>query len=449
MEYINTNGPKIRYTFSNIGPFWLLLSFYAVVIQFIPSSISVPIGALLSFILYPINKRLAISSAFIAFFSSADLTFGGIISFSGLLCYFLLNRRIFTLNKEAIFCITILFCYLFITIFISFFENIDLLYLYYLKTNVYKGFVIPVVIIVVFSCLKYGGDDYLRCMFGVSILISLGQAICIFTGNDISVFFSYQFSISFILLLMAPSFKLKLLSLFNLAVYILLFIKGQIYFSSQDVMLVLVAVIIYFILYKRKTSFLFLILFLAIIYSNAEVQNVYSFLKDTIGLSGGVAFKFSQIFLVLGSSDFASIPWSPRVRIIELINSTDRNILANIFGSGYVSYIRESIIRFVQNKNEFLQVNDFRLDEISSGMFYGLHNTPRGFLHYGAIYFLLVTIIFYKAHKAIVSMKDSRVLSLINIFLFSLSIWNPLILFVFMQLTFLKNIKSEIIDYKK
>jgi hypothetical protein len=169
------------------------------------------------------------------------------------------------------------------------------------------------------------------------------------------------------------------------------------------------------------------------------VQSPYVVLQEYFGLKADVAFKLSQVFLVLGSPDLASIPWSPRVRVVEFINTFDRNLFEIIFGSGYVSYIEESYAQFVMNLYEYLGKDDFSRSEIVSGRYYGLHNTPRGLLHYGVIYFLVSIWIFFRVHYKSLAFQLSSHYKLANIFIFSMSIWNPSLLFVFLQLTMLNS----------
>lgn len=435
-----SNEKKLVITKS--ATWYLLLLVFSIVIQITPSLVCVPIGVVLSFFLYPYNKSLSLAAAFMTFYSSADLTFGGSFSFFGLIFAGYIFGGFFTLRKEFLFCVLLMFIYLLVTLSSSFYYEVDLLYLYYLKTNVYKELFLPIIIMLVFNGLKFDGYEYIKCMVVISFLISIGQIMVLIFDLDVLVYISYQFSISLIILLLVPSKSLKLVALMNIFVYLLLFMKGKLYFSSQDVMLVLVSVSIYFILYRKWASAFIFSSILIFYFFAGTIQGPYLFLKESIGLPPGVAFKLSQVFLVFGSPDFSSIPWSPRVRITEIVNTFDRNVFGNIFGSGYVSFIRESFISFVQNEGEFLNINDFRYDEIETGMFYGLHNTSRGLLHYGLVFFALVSVCFYKTHKLLKSDGD-KTLAIVNIFIFSLAVWNPNIMFLFFQMSLYIKLKGE------
>ena len=46
------------------------------------------------------------------------------------------------------------------------------------------------------------------------------------------------------------------------------------------------------------------------------------------------------------NTDIDILPWSVRVRIIELINLLDRNIFFNIIGEWYEAFITESTSNF-------------------------------------------------------------------------------------------------------
>ena len=418
---------------------WVVLVVYATLIQFLPVSLSVVGGACLSFFLYQKFKTQALIASFIAFYSSTDLTFGGLLSFSGIFVCLLLNRRAFKLSKEGFICICIFSFYLIVTLLHSFSQNIDSVYWTYFQRNIYKEFIIPLFVIFIFSGMRKGGADYFNIMFFVSVCLSLGQLVSSVLGNEVTIYIGYQFTISAILLLLSTSYKLKIVSLFNLLIYLSLLIKGELYFSSQDVMIVLVALATFLLLYHKwlTLSLLFMAYILYVI--GVNVQNPNVFLQENFGLEPSVSFKLTQIFLVLGSSDFSSIPWSPRVRLVEFINTFDRNSFNVIFGSGFVSSINESYISFVQNKNEVLRLNDFSSSEIVSGVFYGLHNFSRGILHYGLVYFFLAIWIFNKNHKAITRLNNSkRELALANILIFAQACWNPNIMFIFLMLYFNK-----------
>jgi hypothetical protein len=429
-----TSNKYLKFNFRYLT--FTIIAIYSMCIQFSPPIINVLVGALLSLIFYSKFKFEALVAAFIAFYASSEVTFGGIISFSGLLFALFWSFRLFKISKEAVISIALLLFYLTLTLVFSFSQNLDELYWIYLQKNIYKELIIPLVIVLVFSGMRIGGRDYLELMFSISLYITIGQILSLLIGNEVTLYIGYQFTISCLLLLFSSNFKLKILSFFNIFIYIFLLIKGYLYFSSQDVMLILLVSITYLFSSKRKLMFVLITCFLILYLVIGNIEEPYSFLKNTVGLSPAVSFKLTQIFLVVGSSDFSTIPWSARVRLIEFINTFDRGYFNIFFGSGYVSSINESIISFVHAPNEFLGPDDFSFLEISSGNFYGLHNFPRGVLHYGGIYFVIIFCIFYNNHRSLIKCKADKLASLMNVFLFVLACWNPSILYVFFMLSF-------------
>lgn len=432
---------------NKIDPFkysiWAGIFLFGLVTQLIPAELTVVVAAVISLFLFRNNKKEALCIAFIGVFCSGDVTFGGIIAISGILTYFALNCNITKINKGAFFCICLILFYQIVTIIDFFFTaNVDDLYFAYLIQNTYKYAVMPFLMIMLFSFSGKNGLDYLKLMFTASICLTVGQIAAVTLGEDVYFYSGFQFHLSFLLLVISRNLVIKLVSLLNVTVYMYLFIKGHLYFSSQDVMLILISLSLYIYIYKKTTFAIITLssLFISLFITNIQAPN--AFLQNTFGLEPSVSFKLTQFFDVFLITNFADIPWSPRVRIIEFINAFDRNPVELIFGSGNASYITESIMLFSQSGGG-LSPSDFSLDEISRGVFYGLHNFPRGFLHYGLIYFLISGILFYRNvqhfKKESLNCHETQ---MANVFLVSMACWNPSILFLFLQLS-LSSIKKK------
>ncbi len=337
-----------------------------------------------------------------------------------------------SISKFAFFIISLAIFYLFLTTVYSMFNNVDMLYFEYFKRNIYKEFVLPVFLIILFSIIKLDARGFLKTSFFVGCVISAGQMFSYFLfGVSELTYTSAQITISTLLLLFYKDIKIKLICGFNIFLYIYLTIKGVIYFSSQDVMLIFIMAILY-IFFTNKKLFLSLFLLFCILQVLGFNFDIYAYLKNDIGLEPGVAFKLSQIFIVLKSLDLSMIPWSPRVRLVELINTFDRDFFQIVFGSGYVSYITEQTVHFVQNFGEALGPDDFSAEEIHLGVFYGLHNTSRGFLHYGFVYFLIATFLFLKSIKSYNKHNYCQLTLLSSIYAFSMALWNPNIIFLYL-----------------
>ena len=112
-------------------------------------------------------------------------------------------------------------------------------------------------------------------------------------------------------------------------------------------------------------------------------------------------YKFNSFMYLISfvwNTDIDILPWSVRVRIIELINLLDRNIIFNIIGEWYGAFITESTSNF--NYYESINPdNDFSSNEWTAGRFYNLHNVSHIILNYGLLFYLLLSYLYYRSTK--------------------------------------------------
>jgi hypothetical protein len=186
----------------------------------------------------------------------------------------------------------------------------------------------------------------------------------------------------------------------------LLGIGGQMFFG--------IILLVFIYLMSKKYLKYFTLLFLLFTFFIISTSGILNLLienkKNDILLN-----KFnSAVELVEFSSklEIEEIPWSPKVRIIELINLFDQNPIQIIFGNGLGGYITETKYKFgfVKSNNPD---DDFSEDQISTGRYYKLHNIGMIILKFGLIFYLLMLLILYKILKY---SKDSLEKSLLLAF---------------------------------
>lgn len=413
-------------------------------IQVFPSWISVILVLFLfSIISARQNRVLVLVSIFIFALSASEFPMGDIalIVIAIVLTLLFNNNKYHKIDKYAFFISMLLLFYFVLTISEFFFQNIDVTYLYYAKRNLYREFAIPILFIVFYSLFKFTSREIFVSIYLTSLFVSLGQFICLALNFEIEFVYGYQFIVPLLTLIYLKEKKWKFLSLFMLSLYLYLFIKKGVYFSSQHVMLFGLFVFFYGV-YKRTLLAVLGLLILTLLVVLNEFS-LYVWLKESIGLESGVAFKISQIFMVLSNSSFESIPWSPRVRIVETINTFDRSVFNNLFGSGFVSSITESYLPFISNYGEALQENDFLISEIAEKKYYGLHNTSRGLLHYGVVFFIILFVVFVRNIQKIRRNGNDQYDILLCFFYFIITFWNPSLLTMYLLLNMRNNLDEK------
>jgi hypothetical protein len=93
------------------------------------------------------------------------------------------------------------------------------------------------------------------------------------------------------------------------------------------------------------------------------------------------------------TGDISNIPWSPRVRVIEIVNFFDKDVLVIFFGQIIGGYITESKLKFNFQFSPSVE-DDFSADQIKSGRFYSLHNISSILLKLGVIFYFALFYIF-------------------------------------------------------
>lgn len=413
-------------------------------IQILPSLVSVSlVFFLFVFIYIRKNKILALVSIWIFALSATEFPMGDIalIVIVTILTLLFNYNKYHKIDKRAFFILMLLLFYFVLTISEFFFQDINLTYLYYAKRNLYREFAIPILFIIFYALFKFTSREIFVSIYLTSLFVSLGQFICLALNFEVVLVYGYQFIIPLLSLVYLKEKRWKFLSLFMLSLYLYLFIKKGIYFSSQHIMLFGLFVVFYGV-YKRTLLAALGLLILTLLVVLNEFS-LYVWLKESLGLDSGIAFKISQIFMVFSNSSFESIPWSPRVRIIEAINTFDRSVFNNLFGSGFVSSITESYLPFISNYGEVLQENDFLISEIAEKKYYGLHNISRGLLHYGVVFFIMLFVIFIKSIQKIRRNGNDQYDILLCFFYFIITFWNPSLLTMYLLLNMRNNLDEK------
>jgi hypothetical protein len=93
------------------------------------------------------------------------------------------------------------------------------------------------------------------------------------------------------------------------------------------------------------------------------------------------------------TGDINNIPWSPRVRVIEIVNFFDKDIFNITFGQIIGGHITESKLKFNFQFSPSVE-DDFSEAQIKSGRFYSLHNISAVLLKFGVLFYIGLFYIF-------------------------------------------------------
>jgi len=214
-----------------------------------------------------------------------------------------------------------------------------------------------------------------------------------------------------------------------------------IYVSSSAVWLVLVAVFLSLltrIQYRkllRESSALKIILPVMLLFLSLSLVS-YERLTN-MGFSPLLSYKIMQPVntvsniiddgLTTSSAPDVLTP-SLLVRYIALVNIAERPLLLNFIGSGLFSFFEEtSISLYGVTGRGYEDATAYSDDQIFSGQFYRPHNTARGFLHYGILYFVIVAAVYYQSLRALRKTRADAALFYFLALLFLNALWNPYI----------------------
>lgn len=300
-----------------------------------------------------------------------------------------------------------------------------------IKQGLLKGIAIPIIGILTLALLNFDFFKFFKlyAIFGIvlgTIEIVLGNSFSLDEGTPKSFSFILLFSIPFFSFL---HFKLPAF-LFSLFLAFYHIISEDIYITSADFATVLFSLILsglYLFFTAKKVFVVFLFsFFFFVVFSGLDIYDVLLNIGLTPSSANKIAAPFSLFSIVLDSG-FELVPWTIHVRYVEMINILDRNWFNNIFGSGVFSTITESSEYYRALLNIGTDYTDV---EIQNGKFFSLHNLPRGFLHFGFIYFILIFWWYFKLISWLIKRqkieKKFAYFYVLN-FLFISALWNPYI----------------------
>lgn len=172
-----------------------------------------------------------------------------------------------------------------------------------------------------------------------------------------------------------------------------------------------------------------------------------------MGLPASVSYKISQPLHVgrqVLTLDHQTIPVVDRltptlqVRYVAIINSLDRNILENFFGSGIFSFFEESKVSYFDiSGRSYDDTTAYSPDQFSAGQFYRPHNTARGVLNYGFLFFLISGFLFMKQMKGCRKKNAPYYIFYLGSLFFVSSLWNPYFSTLALQLWLLIKTRSQ------
>tara|TARA_R110001583_G_scaffold36424_2_gene119950 strand:- start:14245 stop:15690 length:1446 start_codon:yes stop_codon:yes gene_type:complete len=169
-----------------------------------------------------------------------------------------------------------------------------------------------------------------------------------------------------------------------------LFIMYNCGLGSQLIIVIVLLSLIYFILFFKKLSLIVFCLILFLI-MNGNLGN--SKIVASENKQNDIFINKTNAIINSATGDINNIPWSPRVRVIEIVNFFDKGILDISFGQIIGGYITESKLKFNFQFSPSVE-DDFSAEQIKSGRFYSLHNISSVLLKFGVLFYLMLFYIF-------------------------------------------------------
>jgi len=223
---------------------------------------------------------------------------------------------------------------------------------------------------------------------------SPGYVVTSISYDDLMGFYLY-FLVS--ILLFTNQFKYKILALLLLGIFAFnianIGIGGQMFFG------VLALLLIYILSKKLLRYFALIASFILILTFSTNIgvsSLIFENRENDIFIN-----KLNAALLVVEFSsqlDIEEIPWSPRVRVIELINLFNQNPVNIIFGNGIGGFFTETSYKF-GFRDSVNPDDDFSKEQIETSRYYTPHNIGMIILKYGLIFYLLMFLVLCKILK--------------------------------------------------
>lgn len=275
--------------------------------------------------------------------------------------------------------------------------------------------IMPMCIYFIFRDLSF--DEVIDCFLAIAFVKVLTVLFMFLTGFQLS--FNTHFDVAvagyvdeidtllILLILTAPFVKenrIRFIILFLLALIGSSFF-GVNFLGFGSQIIILSALIALFLLALRP---ILLVIFCVLVLAS---------LNFDIAKSALLSYKLNNIFDLISNlrSDLIySIPHSPQVRVIELLNLLEREWYFLIFGNGAGGYFSDQHFRF----NDYIGDMDFSRWEIENRIFFNPHNFSFGFLKMGVLWTLFCFYLLFTSRRRGLSGLESLFMNLLIITIF-------------------------------
>jgi len=213
------------------------------------------------------------------------------------------------------------------------------------------------------------------------------------------------------------------LSIFGLSAYLLGYMHGA--------TIVLVIIVLFYALLRNIKLLLvisfscFLLIFVSF---NVDINSILNVQEDSVFL-----FKIQKVlglfdFLYNSNISIYDLPRSTQVRLIETANLLVQNPFYLIFGNGFGGFLTETIYFY----GDYLNSDDYSLDQITSGKFQLLHAYNQIILKHGLLSILIAFCCFWKFRRAEErNFRDTALIFLVLSYSFTIKPYLILALLVF------------------
>lgn len=287
--------------------------------------------------------------------------------------------------------------------------------------------------------------NFILIQTGVTVIshpASPGYVMTSISYDDLMGFYLY-FLVS--IFLFANQMKYKILALLLLGIFAFnitnIGIGGQMFFG-------VLALLLIYILSKKLLRYFALIASFILILTFSTNIGVSSLISENRENDIFINKLNAALLVVEFSSqlDIEEIPWSPRVRVIELINLFDQNPINIIFGNGIGGFFTETSYKFGFH-DSVNPDDDFSKEQIVTSRYYTPHNIGMIILKYGLIFYLLMFLILYKILKYSKNSLEKSILLSFWVTVFFNFGWTFRISlpFIFLLHFYIKNIDLSII----
>jgi len=312
--------------------------------------------------------------------------------------------------------------------------------------NTIKELLYPFLMILVYANFSGGIKSLYLVMWRVAVtMVAIGVMLLAFGyEGDVSLF-EQAYPIAYVMpAVFLFNRSVRLLSIVSLLAFAIITLHFGLYISSGFVVMAAVSLAGSCVIGSHNNIAKVVAIIAAIVVAGIDYNDLLE-----VGVPPSLAFKLSlpntgARILTSGGDVLYDMPWTLAVRIVETRNVIGDGPLTVLFGKGAYSVVGETVTSYESATGRTFGDSDYTAEEEDEGQYYTLHNTSRGLLHYGIIYFIVSIALFLKCKGQIDRDDPSFHVKMYMAVLFLMqSLWNPYVSSLYLQYWLLARSKNE------